>query len=209
MIIGAGFVGGTGTWTMPMPTNLPAVSTPASGGGGNTPSSTPASGGGGGTSPSGTPNLIFCLRTTILSLKPYTVDVQYQWFADNGVATCANPPALEGSVALSNAERSESGTAFPFENIRMGDLTNVYAVFYDCAFVTGFNGDSSDSAAYDNAAAGAKVGVIGCNSIPTTVTTWDGAYGFCYKRHDQVDVPNQPVITQTLFYCVMSSPRGK
>jgi hypothetical protein len=59
---------------------------------------------------------------------------------------------------------------------------------------------------YRIAATGMQVGFIGRNDVPIDVTTVDGFYGFCYKDFNEQS--SGGVITETVFYCEMSNPRG-
>ena len=61
------------------------------------------------------PNLIFCYREAI---KDSNTDykTQYEWSVDNGVATCHQPPPLEGAAPVSSQENALPNR-FPFEDI--------------------------------------------------------------------------------------------
>jgi len=153
------------------------------------------------------PFLTFCVFQQ-LDIKTETEGFLYYWFADDGTTTClslSNSDSL-GLGSANLAQDEEGGISnFPFPTVRMGDLNPTYPNFFDCEFITGFTA-TDPATTYNGFPTESEVGVIGCNDMPSTVTTVDGFYGTCFKLHDS-NTNSAGVTIQTLFFCTMEDPR--
>ncbi|KAF8846482.1 hypothetical protein BDZ45DRAFT_812292 [Acephala macrosclerotiorum] len=95
------------------------------------------------------PDLIFWY---IYTFNDNIYSYKYEWFADNGRLNCSTATPKDYMSGISaNTTEEEPTYHYPFSYTAMGDLTLDYPGFFNCQFITQYNGNSEDDALYGSA----------------------------------------------------------